>query len=104
MGTRAESALHQRAAHGLRSFAGGPRGTLGMALATRLCMMTAESTETLECADCGELIEADDDRCFFFGLGAERAICSDCAERRGGAFSEDDGRWVNQPRIDDLNP
>jgi len=63
--------------------------------------MTAENGETLECADCGEMID-EEDSCYFFGLGAEYAICVDCAERRGGIFSKDDGRWVSQPRIDDL--
>jgi hypothetical protein len=65
--------------------------------------MSDDLDEGLECEDCGEIIEVGEE-CYWFGLGADRALCLACAGRRGGIFSVDDGRWHALPRVDDLNP
>lgn len=65
-------------------------------------MHRSEAEEIVPCADCGAPVEPGRDRGYAIGGERTLALCWDCAIRRGGAYEEDEDRWVRPPQTDDL--
>lgn len=60
-------------------------------------MHRSESEATSSCAVCGAAVAPGTDRAFV-GPG-ERVLCFDCALARGGAWDDDEDRWVEAPSV-----
>jgi hypothetical protein len=58
--------------------------------------------EELVCVECGEHFEAGDVLPFVFGEDDERALCADCAIRRGAIIDAETGEFRRAPNVGDL--
>ncbi len=63
-------------------------------------MHREESAQLATCCDCGTSVAVGPDRAYAFG--AESVLCWDCALRRGGRWDDEEDRWSQPPRVDDL--
>jgi hypothetical protein len=65
--------------------------------------MTLNDDDTLEtCAVCGAATDPAVDRAYV--VDETLVLCLACASERGGVYDEEEDRWREAPRIDDLLP
>jgi hypothetical protein len=62
-------------------------------------MEEEEFLETIECAECGELVE---ESVPSFVLSERYSLCFECAVRRGGLYDVRRDRWTRPPSLEGL--
>lgn len=62
--------------------------------------MDNEQDGLVNCVGCGEPITATVDR--VFAVGSDDVLCMTCCLARGGVYDEEEDRWIDEPRVDDL--
>ncbi len=64
-------------------------------------MHRSELERVATCVACGRSVTEGVGRAYDFG--SDGVLCWKCAVARGGSYDEGQDRWVEAPRIDDLD-
>jgi hypothetical protein len=62
--------------------------------------MNNDQDDLVNCVGCGEAVTPAVDR--VFAVGNDDVLCMTCCLSRGGVYDEEEDRWIDPPRVDDL--